>query len=198
MRLPAQRGQAYPASQPACHHWPCTPAHSTPPRWPLRHLGSAGTLPVISCQEATCSTWQQTLDLLKGCRSAPYTCPCMSKVALCRRSVWVDATLRKHYEACNNASIHCQCLMNENVTAMTAYLLFGSWNKVIWAIFVSFHFTENGPNQPKLAEIGGKNRFCLGFQGEFGVFQICWNRKIPVLRQEYCSRICSTWQMHLP
>ncbi len=41
-----------------------------------------------------------------------------------------------------------QSLLNGNITAITANVLLGSWNKVIWAFCVSFHFMENGQNRP--------------------------------------------------
>jgi len=74
-----------------------------------------------------------------------------------------------------NITFH-QSWLNSNVTAITANLLLGSWNKVIWAFSVSIRFIENGqnkPNVPKLGRIGGSNRFCRGFLGEFGEFQTC-------------------------
>ena len=66
-----------------------------------------------------------------------------------------------------------QSLLNGNVTAITANLLLGSWNKVICAFCVSFHFIRNGQNRPKCAKIRENNRFCQGGWGEFGKIQTC-------------------------
>ena len=53
-----------------------------------------------------------------------------------------------------------QLLLNGNVTANTANLPLGSWNKVILAFhFISWETGKIDPNVPKLGEIGGRNRF---------------------------------------
>ena len=71
-----------------------------------------------------------------------------------------------------------QLLLNGNVTAITSNLLLGSWNKVILAFCVSFHFiswetAKIGPNVPKVGEIGGRIRFSCGVLGEFNKITTC-------------------------
>ncbi len=64
---------------------------------------------------------------------------------------------------CKLPSMCHQLLLNGNVTAITANLLLGSWNKVILAFCISFHFMGNGQNRPKCAKIRGKLVVEIGF-----------------------------------